>query len=149
MLLKNSFSHAHAVVSPNGAWMAYESNLSGRNEIYVERYPDLGGRQLVSSRGGRLPLWSRTGGELFFTGSGSGELMAVAVQSSHLVIGPPQVLVGSDFSLTPGNQPYDIAPDGRFVILRAAQDGSSRGRSTNLIVIQNWFEELKRLVPTR
>ena len=147
MLLKSSFSHDRAVVSPHGAWMAYQSNVSGRSEIYVEHYPDLGGRQQVSSSGGVLPLWSRTGGDLFFTSSGSRELMAVAVQSSPLVMGPPHVLFGLEFPPRGGNHPYDIAPDGRFVILRPAQEGSSRGRSTNLIVVQNWFEELKRLVP--
>ena len=73
--------------------MAYESNLSGRFEIYVERYPELGNRQQISTGGGRLPLWSRDGRELFFGSLDSRQMLAVPVQSgTTLVAGRPQVL---------------------------------------------------------
>ena len=73
--------------------MAYQSNVSGRTEIYVERYPELGNRQQISTGGGRLPLWSRDGRELFFSSLDGRQMFAVPVQSgTTLVAGRPQVL---------------------------------------------------------
>ena len=150
MLVKNAFTNDFAAVSPDGRWMAYHSNLSGRTEIYVERYPELGNRQPISTGGGRLPLWSRNGRELFFSSLDGRQMFAVAVQSgTTLVAGRPQVLF--EFAMlaqTGGNRPYDIAPDGRFVIIRSGQAEAGGGTASDLIVVQNWFEELKRLVPT-
>ena len=82
-----------AAVSPDGRWMAYQSNVSGRAEIYVERYPQLGSRQLISTDGGHLPLWSRDGRELFFHSLDGRHMLAVAVQpGTTLDAGRPQVL---------------------------------------------------------
>ena len=78
-------------------------------------------------------------------------MLAVPVQSgTTLVAGRPQVLF--EFAMSPpigGARPYDIAPDGRFLIIRSGQAETGRGTAPNLIVVQNWFEELKRLVPTK
>ena len=130
--------------------MAYHSNVSGRTEIYVERYPELGNRQQISTGGGRLPLWSRDGRELFFSSLDGRQMFAVPVQSgTTLVAGRPQVLF--EFAMLAhagGNRPYDIAPDGRFLIIRSGQAEAGGGTASNLILVQNWFEELKRLVPT-
>ena len=125
--------------------MAYESNVSGRQEIYVERYPALGNRQQISTSGGRYPLWSRDGRELFFTLDGR-QIFTVPVQSgTTLVAGRPQVLF--EFAMAAPGVPYDIAPDGRFFIIRSAEADADGGTAPNLIVVQHWFEELKRLVP--
>jgi serine/threonine-protein kinase len=149
VLVKNEFCNARASVSPDGRWMAYESNVSGRNEIYAERYPALGNRQQISTGGGILPLWSRDGRELFFSATDGRQMFAVPVQSgTTLVAGRPQVLF--EFAMLvngAGNRPYDIAPDGRFVMIRSGQAEAGGGTASNLIVVQNWFEELKRLVP--
>jgi eukaryotic-like serine/threonine-protein kinase len=149
VLLKNAFNNALATVSPDGRWIAYHSNISGRYEIYVERYPELGARQLISTGGGRLPLWSRDGRELFFASPDGRQMSAVAVQSATtLVAGRPQVLFELAMLVQAGgNRPYDIGPDGRFVIIRNAQGDTDSAPASNLIVVQNWFEELKRLVP--
>jgi serine/threonine-protein kinase len=149
VLVKNEFCNSSAAVSPDGRWMAYESNVSGRFEIYVERYPELGSRQQISTAGGRRPLWSRNGRELFFSSLDNRQMLAVAVQSgTTLVAGRPQMLF--EFAmLVPGggNRPYDIAPDGRFLIIRSGQADVGVAPAPNLIVVQNWHEELKRLVP--
>ena len=151
MLVKNSFHNDFAAVSPDGRWMAYHSNMSGRVEIYVERYPQLGNRQPISTGGGRLPLWSRDGKELFFSSPDGRQMFAVAVQAgTTLVAGRPQALF--EFAMlrqTAGNRPYDIAPDGRFLIIRSGQAEAAGGTASDLILVQNWFEELKRLVPTK
>jgi hypothetical protein len=149
MLVKNESSNGVAAVSPDGRWMAYES--AGRAEIFVERYPELGSRQQISTGGGRLPLWSRNGRELFFSSPDSRQILAVPVQSgTTLVAGRPQVLF--EFAMLPifgSSRPYDIAPDGRFFIIRSNQAETGVVTAQNLVVVQNWTEELKQLVPTK
>ena len=144
-------SDSPSAVSPDGRWMAYQNNVSGRPEIYVERYPELGSRQMISTGGGRLPLWSRDGRELFFSSLDAQQMLAVPVQSgTTLVVGRPQVLF--EFAMMPivgGSRPYDIAPDGRFLIIRGGQAEAVGGTATQVVLVQNWFEELKRLVPTK
>jgi Tol biopolymer transport system component len=94
---RNTFCDDYAAVSPDGRWVAYSSDLSGRAEIYVGRYPDLGGRQQVSSAGGNLPRWRADGSELFFGGLDARQMLHVSVQlgnapGSALVVGRPEVL---------------------------------------------------------
>jgi serine/threonine-protein kinase len=148
MLVKSEFYNAFAAVSPDGRWMAYQSDVSGRFEIYVERYPELGNRQQISTGGGRLPLWSRDGRELFFS-LGSRQMLAVPVQSgTTLAAGRPQVLFeGAMLAAGVGFRTYDIGPGGRFFIIRSGLAEPGVGAASNMIVVQNWFEELKRLVP--
>ena len=142
-------SDSPSPVSPDGGWIAYQSTVSGRTEIYVEKYPELGSRQLMSTGGGQRPLWSRDGRELFFIGPDSRQMFAVPVQSgTTLVTGRPHVLFELPMLVSRGNRPYDIALDGRFLIIRSAQAEIDGGPASNLILVQNWFEELKRLVPT-
>jgi serine/threonine-protein kinase len=147
VLVERAHRAAYASISPNGRWIAYNSNVSGRAEVYVERYPELGNRQQISTGGGRIPLWSRDGRELFFITPDNRQILAVPVQAgTTLVAGRPDVLFEFALFAAGGSQPYDIGPDGRFLIIRSEEVPSGAGR-TNLIVVQNWFEELKRLVP--
>jgi serine/threonine-protein kinase len=148
VLLEGERSYAHAAVSPDGRWMAYLSNVSGQNEIFVERYPELGNRQQISTGGGNVPLWSRDGRELFFQSRDGRQILAVPVQSgSTLVAGRPQVLFETETGVSFSGRPYDVAPDGRFLIISSAQAEAGGGTASNLIVVLNWTEELKRLVP--
>ena len=151
MLVTNSFNNDYAAVSPDGGWIAYQSNMSGRVEIYVERYPQLGNRQPISTGGGRLPLWSRDGKELFFSSLDGRQMFAVSVQSgATFVAARPQVLFEFDMlRQTAGNRPYDIAPDGRFLIIRSGQSEAAGATASDMIVVLNWLEELKQRVPTR
>ena len=80
VLVKNEFCNQFAAVSPDGRWMAYQSNVSGRNEIYAERYPELGSWQQISTSGATRPVWSRNGRELFFSSLDNRQMLAVAVQ---------------------------------------------------------------------
>jgi eukaryotic-like serine/threonine-protein kinase len=124
---------------------------NGRSEIYVERYPELGNRQHISTNGGRIPLWSRNGRELFFRSLDSRQILAVPVQSgTTLVAGRPQMLFEFPMLAIGGSaRPYDIAPDGRFLIIRSVQAETGGGPPSNLILVLNWLEELKRLVPPK
>ena len=130
--------------------MAYESDVSGRAEIYVQRYPELGNRQKISTGGGHLPLWSRDGRELFFSSLDSRQILVVPVQpGTTLVAGRPRVLFEFAMSVVLSGRPYDVAPDGRFLVIRGGQAEGGGGTASNLILVQNWFEELKQLIPTK
>ena len=148
VLVKNDSCNQFSALSPNRLWMAYQSRVSGREEIYVERYPELGSRQKISTDGGVLPLWSRNGRELFFGGLDGRQMFVVPIQSgTTLVAGRPEVLF--DTAMMVGSRMYDLAPDGRFIVIRRAEEETGSGTAPSLILVQNWFEELKRLVPTR
>jgi serine/threonine-protein kinase len=137
-------------VSPDGRWVAYTSGGASRRQIYIERYPELGDRQLISTNGD-VAVWSRDGHELFFITRDSRQMFAVPMQSgTTLVVGRPQLLF--ELAMLPtggGFRAYDVAPDGRFVIIRSAEGQAGPGTEPQLVVVQNWFEELKRLVPTK
>jgi len=150
VLVQSDFCNQFSALSPNRLWMAYQSNV-GREEIYVERYPELGSKQKISADGGVQPLWSRNGRELFFRGLDGRQMFVVPVQSgTTLVAGPPQVLFEAAMIVpTVGSRAYDLAPDGRFIVIRPAEEETGSGTAPSLILVQNWFEELKRLVPTR
>ncbi len=150
MLLTGGFN-AFAAVSPNGGWIAYTSDRTGQFEIYVERYPQLGQQQKISTGGGMRPLWSRDGQELFFSNY-KRQMLVVPVQlGTTLVFGRQQELFEFAMVALPGSRPYDIAPDGRrFMIIGSGEGDVSGGEATQQIVfVQNWFEELKSKVPTK
>ena len=129
VLVKSDFCNQFSALSPNGLWMAYQSNVSGREEIYVERYPELGSRQPISTDGGVRPLWSRNGRELFFGGLDGRQMFVVPVQSgTTLVAGRPQVLFeAAMIAPAVGFRTYDLAPDGRFIVIRPRR-GKNRKR---------------------
>jgi serine/threonine-protein kinase len=151
VLVENAFYNDSAVVSPNGQWMAYQSSVSGQQEIYIERYPELGNRETISTAGGTRPFWSVDGGELFFGSLDNRQMMAVTVKSGPvLVIGTPHVLF--EFPMLPivgGPRPYDITPDGRFVIIQSDHTDGADGPASSMLFVQHWDEELKRLVPIK
>ena len=150
VLVKSDFCNQFSALSPNRLWMAYQSNV-GREEIYVERYPELGSKQQISTDGGVRPLWSRNGRELFFGGLDGRQMFVVPVQSgTTLVAGRPQVLFeAAMIAPAAGSRTYDLAPDGRFIVILRAEEKTGSGTAPGLILVQNWFEELKRLLPTR
>ena len=151
VLLKSDFCNDFAVVSPDGRWIAYDSNQSTRSEVYVERYPQLGDRQQISTSGGVHPHWSRDGRELVFGTPDDRQMLAVPVQSgTKLMAGRPELLFES--AMMPpraGTRPYDMAPDGRFYIIRSAQSETTAPTPSNMVLVLNWSEELKQRVPTR
>jgi eukaryotic-like serine/threonine-protein kinase len=139
-------------ISPDGRWMAYTSDESGRNEVYVRPFPDVDkGKWQASTSGGAAPLWSPDGREFFYL-SEENTVMAIAVETKPTFsLGTPKTLFRSmNIGSTPGEgTPWDIGPDGkRFLMMKEPQATPSAGtgpRKINIVV--NWFEELKQRVP--
>ncbi len=132
--------------------MAYQSNESGQYEVYVRPFPDVnGGRWQVSSGGGGWPLWSPDGRELFYAGSEG--MMAVPIETEPTFT---QGTVDLLFDLGPYSTPpvaltnrrIDISPEGdRFLMLKTGGGSDETAAATSIIIVQNWFEELKERVP--
>jgi len=135
------------VFSPSGRWLAFASNESGRYQVYVRPYP-AGGSFQVSNDGGAEPVWSPDGRELFYRNGDS--LLTVPVDGAQVdasAFGRPRELFTLRRPWTPGGggRHYDIAPGGdRFVMTIPAADVVP----SELCVVLNWTEELKRLAPT-
>jgi len=145
LILQTSFDEHTGMLSPDDRWLAYVSNESGRDEIYVTRFPPSGKWQ-ISTEGGREPVWSRDGRELFYRNGA--KMMAVAISAGpEFSAGKPTLLFEGPYDLKegPGASNYDVAEDGRFVMIHT-EAGSAGPAQINLVL--NWFEELKRLVPT-
>ena len=149
-IVRTMFNDRNAQVSPDGRWLAYDSNESGREEIYVQAVPEVGtGRWLISTGGGRVPLWSRDSRQLFYLAP-DGVLMAVRVEAGPAwrTNTPTSALSGEYFFGAPGLQrTFDISPDGRrFLMIKESYPDGKAGQN-RLVLVQNWTEELKRLVP--
>jgi serine/threonine-protein kinase len=141
-LVATRFTEVAPAISPDGRWLAYTSNESGRYEVYVVPFPNTAAtRWAVSTRGGTEPLWSHSGKELFYRDTG-GNLVAVEVQSTPTFsLGRSRALffAGAYFSFARVAQ-YAVAPDDRrFLMIRQVAGGAPE----ELIVVDNWFEELK------
>lgn len=133
-----NFRERDAVFSPDGKVVAYTSDQSGTDEIYVVPYPGPGGQLAVSQGGGAVPRWS--GSELFYVSGGN--LMSVEVETApRLRASTPRVLFAIPPLATYGGSPYDVSPDGtRFLMLKAGPTS----QPVELRVVVNWIDELER-----
>jgi serine/threonine-protein kinase len=150
LLIQTGFTENSSAISPNGRWLAYQSNLSGEFEIYVERFPELGERLKISTSGGTLPLWSPDGRELFYLSRDGRQLFAVPIaMDPRFSAGAPKVLFEGSYTPWAGPlYPYHLAPDGkRFLMMKPADAVTGDAAPQQIVVVQNWLEELKRLVP--
>jgi hypothetical protein len=153
-LLYGKAEEQYPDISPDGRWIAYASNESGRSEVYVQPFPDLGSRHQISTDGGTAPAWSRDGGELFYTttetfgGQASlTRMMAVAVATApSFAASRPRMLFEGRYGATGIVRPYDVSPDGqRFLMVK--QKERTPIAASQMILVQNWLEELKARVP--
>ncbi len=147
-ILQTQFNELAPVFSPDGRWLGYVSDESGRNEIYVRSFPKVEeGKWQISTDGGVEPRWAANGPELFYrTGSGD-QMMAVDITTGPTFrAGSPRLLFeGSYESGVVGTALYDVTPDGQRFVMVQAQQGAAQAQINFTL---NWFEELKRLVPT-
>ena len=139
-------------VSPDGRWLAYVSEVTGQAEVYVRPFPDVeSGRWVISRDGGLSPVWAPDGRELFYrAASSSGEMMAVTIDTeSGFSAGAPTALFeGPYLQVNIGRmRPWDVAPDGRFLMVQEQAGGESGQEAPDLVFIENWTQELLERVP--
>jgi serine/threonine-protein kinase len=140
LLGDSKFNESDAQVSPDGHNVAYTSDDSGKNQVYIRPYPGPGTVISVSIEGGQEPRWSHDGKELFYRDAVKGQLMVVGIQANPaLVVSAPRTL----FELR--TAVWDVAPDGKRFL--ATQEREASAGETKLRAVNNWFEELRRKAP--
>ena len=149
--------------SPDGRWLAYVSDESGRPEVYVQPYPGPGGKWQISTEGGTEPVWNPNGRELFYRNGA--QMMAVEVEvgqastpvssgqagrpvATTFSAGTPRLLFkGNYLSSGAALAQYNVTSDGqRFLMIQPVAQDSAAPQQINVVL--NWFEELKQRVPT-
>jgi len=154
-LVSTTFSEQAADVSPDGRWLAYASNESGRDEVYVRPFPNIdAGRWQISTDGGTRPAWSRTGRELFYLANlATGvAVMAVPVQTkSNFSRGNATKLFEGAYFAGQATRTYDVSADGqRFLMIKtSAATLGEQGSPPSMVVVEHWTEELKNRVPAK
>jgi Tol biopolymer transport system component len=144
--LNSRFEERFPEFSPDGKWIACNSTASGRQEVYVQPFPGPGGRWQISNEGGIEPLWSRNGKQLFYRWGN--RVLVVDVQTGSGFSASKPRLVFEEPGYTSGSpiRFWDISADGqRFLMVKLVERKSQP--VTEMILVQNWLEELKRLVP--
>lgn len=146
-VLDSSFSEFNHDLSPDSRFIVYESDESGRYEIYVQSFPEPGAKWVVSKEGGRAPVWSDTGREIFFRNGSQMLVVDVDIQG-ELRVGAPRVLFDEEFrtDTVVGIRNYDASPDGsRFVM----SEGVDETGGFELHVVVNWADELAARVASK
>ena len=145
--LRTQFNESAPRFSPDGRWLAYISDESGRVEIYVQPYPGPGSKWQISTEGGTEPVWNPNGRELFYRSGDKMMAVEIATQPGFSA-GKPKVLFEGQYVPTPSTFPnYDVSPDGqRFLMFKPSEQ--EQAAPTQINVVLNWFEELKQKVPT-
>jgi len=155
-LVQTPFNELNADISPDGLWLAYQSDESGQNEIFVRPFPNVGGgRWQISTGGGVQPHWARNGQELFYLAS-TGTLMSARIEHgpTFAAATPTKLFEGRGRYYLGGGanigRTYDVSPDGRrFVMIKTGGGTEGTAAPASITVVLNWFEELKRLVPPK
>jgi Tol biopolymer transport system component len=155
-LVKTDFDEDSAQMSSDGRWLAYRSTRTGQSEIWVKALADSAAVR-VSSNGGQEPVWSAAGHELYYVENS--KLMVVPVNAgTPFTFQPARALFDAPFFHVPvaltvsgwnGGRSYDVGADGRFLMIPLVNQSDLFGSHDNIVVVQNWQEELKRLVPAR
>ena len=142
--LQTASSEGGPAFSPDGRWLAYQSDESGRWEIYVRPFPGPGGKSQISTEGGTEPVWARNGRELFYRNGD--KMMATAIETKPVfAAAKPELLFEGHYASPTSLANYDVSPDGqRFLMIKASEQESA---PTQLNVVLNWSDELRRLAP--
>jgi len=139
-VVSSAYDERAPMFSPDGRWLAYVSDESGQDQVYVRPYPGPGAHMPISNEGGIEPVWSRDGDALYFCHED--RMMAVAVSAGG-TFGVPREVFRQSYEFSPigrGNPNFDVAADGRFLMVRSL---ASEGRPSPIHVVLNFFEELQ------
>ena len=154
-LIQTAANEQGPTISPDGRWLAYASNETGSSEVYVVRFPELDGKQLISVGGGTLPDWSADGSELFYgRGAPPNAIMRITIEGDEsdppsLIRGTPERLFDRQFYLPgPGIRHYDVSPEGqRFLMISTGGSADAGAGTEEINVVLNWDKELLERVP--
>jgi len=148
-LQTSQFDESHPEFSPDGKWIAYDSTVSGSQEVYVQGYPLPGERVQISTDGGSEPAWSRDGKELFYLSRSRMMSVHFKIDGGKLIPEKPVALFAGVIART-NARAYDVAPDGRFLMPKAETEQTEvRLRKifpSTLRIVLNWTDELQRIV---
>ena len=150
-LVQTEFREGHPHLSPDGRWIAYQTDESGGLEVLVRPFPQIeDGRWEVTTDGGHTPMWSPDGRELFFFSQGAMWAVPIDTEPTFRALTPERLFQGA-YVAGPGGVlvPFDIAPNGERFLMRkrGTATPTDNAAAPDLVVVQNWLEELKRLVP--
>ncbi|HKF58523.1 MAG TPA: hypothetical protein VKJ45_23990, partial [Blastocatellia bacterium] len=144
--LQTPANESGPIFSPDGRWLAYLSDETGRQEIYVRPFPGPGGKMQISTEGGTEPMWARNGRELFYRNGD--KMMVTAVETTPVfTAAKPRLLFEGHYEtgFSAFERNYDLSSDGqRFLMIKPGEQESA---ATQLNVVLNWSDELRRLVP--
>jgi len=150
LFLQTSFSERNGAFSPDGRWLAYSSDESGSNQVYVRAFPDRGGRWQISNSGGLYPAFSRDARELFFR-TAENQIMVTSYdgRGDSFVADKPRLWSEkkiADSGLAGKN--YEVTPDGkRIIALMPADERNGQQAQNQVVFLLNFFDELRRRVP--
>jgi serine/threonine-protein kinase len=143
-LIATSFKESAPMISPDGRFLAYVSNETGQDEVYVQPFPRLGAKHLVSKGGGREPVWSRDGREIFYRAGRAMMAVAVKTRAGFGAETPRKLFEGAyNFEPLSAHPVYDVSRDGRFLMVKAM---SPPRYASKLDLVLDWFEDVRSKV---
>jgi eukaryotic-like serine/threonine-protein kinase len=146
LMANDHYQEVAPALSPDGRWLAYASDESGRYEVFVRPYPNVGaGRWQVSANGGTEPEWSRSGRELFFRDASDGFIAAQVLPGPTFALGSQtRLFSAAGYESDDVDRAYAVLPaDSAFLFVRPVQAQGARAASS-LVLVENWFHELER-----
>jgi serine/threonine-protein kinase len=145
VFLSTPYAELEPMFSPDGRWIAYYSNQSGRFEVYVRPFPGPGGRWPISTDGGTYPVWSRTRHEIVYQNPENRLMVAsYRVEGDVFIPDKPRPWADRQFNVRPGFRSFDLHPDGDRVAIAAGEGVVKRDK---VVFIFNFFDELRRIAP--
>ena len=146
--LNSEVVEAWPVISPDGRWLAYASNESETREVWVRPFPEPGGKIQISNEGGISPIWSKDGSQLFYRKGDGVWVVDINTEGGFSSSKPRLVFKEKGLNATIPLRAWDLWPDGQGFLM--TKRGESKYQQVDeILIIQNWFEELKRLVPVK
>jgi dipeptidyl aminopeptidase/acylaminoacyl peptidase len=147
VFLNTPFAEHEPMFSPDGRWLAYSSNETGRSEVYVRPFPGPGGKWQISTAGGAFPTWSRTKHELFYGNNGQIMVAPYEVEGDSFRAEQPRLWSNGRYMVNGAMRMFDLHPDGERFALAPVTQTPGGAKQDKIVFIMNFFDELRRITP--